>query len=67
MARWPPMPPGSRAALTRLLDPQTYRRVSAAGARRVRDTFSIEQFWSGVNAQYALAGLAMPSQPAGRA
>ena len=55
------------AALTRLLDPGTYQRVSAAAARRVRDTFSIEQFWRGVNAQYALAGLAMVPRQAGRA
>lgn len=58
------------AAVTRLLDPRTYRRVSAAGARRVRGTFSMERFWENINAQYAHAyahaGLA-PPRPAGRA
>ena len=60
---------GFEAALTRLLDPQTYQRVSEAGARRVRDTFSLERFWANVNAQYGLAGLAVAGtqdQPAGR-
>ena len=54
---------GFEAALTRLLDPRTYGLVSAAGARRVRGTFSMERFWANINAQYALAGLAMPRQP----
>ena len=48
------------AALTRLLDPHNYAQVSAAGARRVREAFSMERFWENINAQYALAGLAAP-------
>ena len=58
---------GFEAALTRLLDPHIYALVSAAGARRVRDTFSMERFWANVSAQYALAGLATPLQRDGQA
>lgn len=54
---------GFEAALDRLLDPRAYREVSAAAAARVRETFSIERFWDGVNAQYAAAGVAVPARP----
>jgi glycosyltransferase involved in cell wall biosynthesis len=51
------------AGLMRLLDPQIYRAASAAAGARVRETFTIERFWNGINAQYALAGVAMPALP----
>lgn len=50
---------GFEAALDRLLDPLAYRSASAAVAERVREHFSIERFWDGINAQYALAGVDM--------
>ena len=51
------------AAVARLVQPDAYRAASAAAAARVRTTFSIEQFWSNINAQYGLAGVAMPIRP----
>ena len=50
---------GFEAALDRLLDPVAYRTASTAVAVRVREHFSIERFWAGINAQYALAGVDM--------
>ena len=51
------------AALDRLLDPEIYRAVGQAGARRVREDFTVERFWSSLNAQYAAAGVTMGSVP----
>jgi glycosyltransferase involved in cell wall biosynthesis len=45
-------------ALQRLLEPATYRQVSIAAAKRVREIFTIEHFWRSINAQYALANSA---------
>jgi glycosyltransferase involved in cell wall biosynthesis len=44
------------AALDRLLDPSTYEATARAASKRVRDSFTVERFWDGINAQYALAG-----------
>ncbi len=55
---------GFDAALARLLDPDTYRSVSAAASARVRGTFSIERFWDGVNAQYAALGVPVRARAA---
>jgi hypothetical protein len=45
-------------ALQRLLEPAAYQEVSTAAAKRVREIFTIEHFWRGINAQYALANSA---------
>lgn len=45
------------AALDRLLDPQAYRMASAAAAARVRGTFTREDFWRNITAQYAAMGV----------
>ena len=50
-------------ALDRLLDPEIYRAVGQAGARRVREDFTVERFWASLNAQYAAAGVTMGSVP----
>ena len=47
------------AALNRLLEPETYSAAGRAGARRVRELFTIERFWAAINAQYAQAGVGM--------
>ena len=50
-------PAGFTAALERLLDPDAYRATSAAAATRVRACFTLEHFWTALNAQYAAAGV----------
>lgn len=54
------------AALDRLLDPAVYGATSAAAAARVRTTFTLEHFWSAIDAQYALAGVPMAGQSFGQ-
>jgi len=51
------------AALDRLLDPEIYRAVGEAGARRVREEFTVDRFWAALNAQYQEAGVVMASLP----